>query len=201
MSKPLYIVGMGKRSTAEPYGWRRMNCDSCCNQWGGQSTKKGILASCCACVHQLHVAATYLQQSMSTGRGRSVGRICTTPLLLNNVQVFLSKPYGEGQMTTEAGGRYCLKPLAMNHHVGDLGVMVALMSTWSDDSSCILPEWQSSPPWDSTAFPWRGGEEKRIPKESSFYLNQLLVTAASWLSNLTVDQELLHVETTKTKQM
>ena len=43
-------------------------------------------------------------------------------------------------MTTEAGGGYCWKPLAMNLHVGGLGVMVALMSTWSDDSLCILPE-------------------------------------------------------------
>ena len=43
-------------------------------------------------------------------------------------------------MTTEAGGGYCRKPLAMNLHVGCLGVMVALMSTWSDDSLCILPE-------------------------------------------------------------
>ena len=53
---------------------------------------------------------------------------------------FLLKPYGEGQMTTEAGRGYCWKPLAMNLHVGGLGVMFALMSTWSDDSSCILPE-------------------------------------------------------------
>ena len=43
-------------------------------------------------------------------------------------------------MTTEAGGGYCRKPLATNPHVGGLGVMVALMSTWSDDSLCILPE-------------------------------------------------------------
>ena len=43
-------------------------------------------------------------------------------------------------MTTEEGGGYCWKPLAMNLHVGDLDVMVALMSIWSDDSSCILPE-------------------------------------------------------------
>ena len=32
--------------------------------------------------------ATYLQQLMSTGRGKSVGRICTTPVLFNFVQVF-----------------------------------------------------------------------------------------------------------------
>ena len=33
-----------------------------------------------------------------------------------------------------------MEPLAMNLHVGGLGVMVALMSTWSDDSLCTLPE-------------------------------------------------------------
>ena len=99
-------------------------------------------------------------------------------------------------MTTEAGGGYCWRPLAMNLHAGGLGVMVALMSTWSDDPFCILPEWQSSPPQDIIAFPGKGGEEKRIPKESSRHLS-FLVAAASWISNLVVHRELLHVQTIK----
>ena len=87
-ANPCVYRGMGKQSTAQPYGWRPMDHDSCCNQRGEQSTKKGILASFCACVYQLHAAATHLQQPMSTGRGKSVERICTTPLLLNFVQAF-----------------------------------------------------------------------------------------------------------------
>ena len=43
-------------------------------------------------------------------------------------------------MTTEAGGGNYWKPLAMNVLAGGLGVVVALMSTWSDDSLCILSE-------------------------------------------------------------
>ena len=39
-SKPLCIVGIGKRSTAEPNGWRRMNCDSYCNQRGGNPQRR-----------------------------------------------------------------------------------------------------------------------------------------------------------------
>ena len=64
-----------------------------------------------------------------------------------------------------------MEPLAMNLHVGGLGEMVALMSTWSDDSLCTLPQCKGSPPRDSAAFPGKGGEEKRIPKESSLHLS------------------------------
>ena len=40
-SKSLNVIGMGKQSTAEPYGRGQMNCDGCCNQRGGQSANKG----------------------------------------------------------------------------------------------------------------------------------------------------------------
>ena len=49
----------------------------------GSPGRKGILAGYCARVNQLHVTATYLQQPISTGRGKGVGRTGTTLLLLN----------------------------------------------------------------------------------------------------------------------
>ena len=101
----------------------------------GSLQRKGILASCCAFFHQLLVTATYLQQPMSTGTGKSVGRSAKFWCKFFS----LLKPFGERKMTTEASGGYCWKPLAMNLHVSGLDVMVALMSTWRDDSLCILP--------------------------------------------------------------
>jgi len=36
-----------------------------------------------------------------------------------------AKSYGDGQVTTAAGGGYCWEHLATNLHVGGMGVMVA----------------------------------------------------------------------------
>ena len=126
-SKPLCIVGIGKRSTAEPNGWWRMNCDSYCNQRGGNPQRTASIS----CTLRQRACCNRCPQE----EGGVSGEFAQLRYSLTLCSFFLLKPYGEVQMTTEAGGGYCWKPLAMNLHVAGLGVMVALMSTWSDKAA------------------------------------------------------------------
>ena len=77
------------------------------------------------------------------------------------------KSYGNGQVTTDAGGGYRWKHLATNLYIGSLDVMVTCCwKHWTNINTRILTRWQSSPfpGWPPTRKNWKS-QNLRVVRE------------------------------------